>query len=380
MRGDTDLAIVKIGPSGTVAWRRFYDSGTHWNEAGERLATSSAGLIVVTGVSYSGVSEYRGLVSAWTPRGHRVWTKSLKPYGLGMVEMEDVLVNAAGRTFVCGALHLESHGEDLLVASYGPTGRLLWKKLIDGGTPASDRANALAFDAKGDVYVAGQLDRAGTNDDLVVLKYDVAGHRKWMRVWDAGTGSTESGTDIAVRGAVVAISGYSRHPVGKTGLVARYDTAGKRNWVWIEPGPDNTSYYSVAVDRYSHIAVGGGIDHLAGAHEDFLVARYEPYGGPADWMYEIPSPGTHYEYAQGVAMAAEGDIYAAGATGNADATLDAVAVKLRPGGSVVWLRRYSAGAEEEYRALRLDAGGVTVAGHVAMAGLVERLSLKAATP
>lgn len=378
-RGDSDLLLVKLRPDGSVAWGRPYDTPTHRDEHPCALSVSSSGLVAVGANASQAPVNNRALVVAWSPTGKVLWSRQLRPADGGSSFASDLVTDRYGRVFVAGQASNAARGTDFMVAAYGKDGAPLWTRMLDGGVKGGDAAWALAADGRGNLYAAGEMARAATGMDAALAKYSPSGRRLWLRTWDNGAAAPQRLADVAVRGTVVAVAGVSADIGIGRGLVGRYDTAGRRRWVWVDPSVGRQStYQAIAIDGYSHLVAAGYEDFNSGRSVDFLVTRFEPSGGPPIWDYRLYGPGEVADYAQAVAVSAEGEIYAAGSVQNADATSDAVLVRLGPLATERWVARYSAGAEEGFAGLELDGKGVTGVGSISDFGLVQRYTLTTA--
>jgi hypothetical protein len=377
-RGDTDFILVKVRADGTVAWHREYDRPL-WNEVPSSISVSAAGVVAVAGDTWKGPSDQRGLVLLWSTSGKLLWARQVKAATVGYADVDDVVADRYGRVFAAGRVWNDPRMADMEVTAYAKTGARLWQKLVDGGAKAMDFGHAIALDRAGNVYVGGNVTRTITGSAAAILKYTPAGRRLWLRTYDDGTARSHTFYDLAVRGSVVAACGYVADVDVFNGLVARYDTSGRRRWAYVVGDAfRETSYGSIALDAYSHIVVGGYQDFGAGGQADMLVSKFEPTGERAFWEWSWSGATASWDTIGDVAVTSEGQVYAAGSIGNADGTRDALIVHLTPLFSTDWMTRYGAGDEEAFSALVLDGKGVTAAGWSGGHALMQRFTLEVA--
>jgi outer membrane protein assembly factor BamB len=118
------------------------------------------------------------------------WSRGLAPAG-------DVVI--AGVTMNSGI------PQDFTVLKVdGDTGAQLWRQDIHGTaaiTQGSDGAHAVAVDAVGNVFAAGELTNRGTGADFIVVKFDEA---TGVELWRQTLNGTANGVDLAVAVAVDA--------------------------------------------------------------------------------------------------------------------------------------------------------------------------------
>ena len=115
-----------------------------------------------------------------------------------------VATDSVGNVYVVGYTEGRLNGEtffgsqDAFLIKYNPDGKTLWTKLI--GSSLGDKANAVKVNLSGHVFVAGSTDGSldgNTNmgrTDIFVAKFDSEGNKKWIRQY----GSTEEDTAIGL--------------------------------------------------------------------------------------------------------------------------------------------------------------------------------------
>lgn len=82
-------------------------------------------------------------------------------------------LDPSGDVIVGGAAGVRGHGEDLAVRKLrGRDGHLRWRRNVDGGGRADDRAQALAIDAAGNAVAAGVLRAADGVGDFAAVRFD----------------------------------------------------------------------------------------------------------------------------------------------------------------------------------------------------------------
>src|SRR5262249_9908392 len=134
------------------------------------VAADSTGNVVVAG-SFLGTVDFGGQTfmsnSGWDTflvkldaAGNKLWAKQVG--GLGQVGVWGRGIDANDNIVVGGELsgvadfgkgNVMSKDTDVLVAKFDTQGTLVWQKIA--GVESNQGADAVAVDAKGDVYVAG---------------------------------------------------------------------------------------------------------------------------------------------------------------------------------------------------------------------------------
>src|ERR1043166_4838788 len=75
---------------------------------------------------------------------------------------------------------------------------LEWARLYNGTANSSDAANCIAKDRQGNVYVTGYSSGAGTDFDIVTIKYNTSGDSLWVRRYNGPVNNTDEANAMAV--------------------------------------------------------------------------------------------------------------------------------------------------------------------------------------
>lgn len=207
---------------------------------------------------------------------------------------------------------------DIFLAKYSSNGTLAWVQSAGGNK--TDRANSVAVDASGNVYITGDYSGTATfgsisktsvsaSQDMFVAKYNNSGIVQWVQ--SAGGPSSDYGNSIVVdaAGDAYITGGFAgtatfgttiKTPVGGNDIfVAKYTTAGVLALVQSAGGISNDYVTSIAVDVSGKIYVAGyhegtiqfgAINKTAVGSFDIFVAKYDPIG--ASWLWVQSAGGT----------------------------------------------------------------------------------------
>jgi len=320
-----------------------------------------------------------------------------------------IAVDAAGNSVVAGYFMgtanfgtntLVSAGvTDIFVARYNAAGQVLWARRAGG--PGYDTAKGVALDTGGNIYVTGAYEGVadfGTNSltnttltsysDIFLARYDAAGNSVWARSAGAEFAHDE-GTAVAVDGVGnVLVAGrsvletFAGVPVANTGriLVAKFTSAGTEVWAWkagsysggnldIATGvaADGAGNVLVTGTFHSPLAAFGGGTFTNRGNSDIFLARLDS-AGTLQWTRQAGGAGE--DTASGVALAADGSAYVAGATGGAGsfsptnnvaslagAFTDGFVAKYAGDGGVTWVRQFGGAGVAAARGVAVDAAG-----------------------
>lgn len=251
--------VAKFTPNGDSLWARFYNwAGTNTGN-GQRVSCTPDGRIYFAGVVYNGSENLDDILTVkLSPDGDTLWGRVYDGPDHGYDFGVDVVVDAGGNVYVTGTVKNLGNSTDIVVLKYNAAGTLQWDWIYNGSADNDDapvgikldqdgyiciggetselgsarnlaffklspegdsvlyafipstygqRAYAMALDAQGNVYIAGER-HSGVDDDFVTVKFDGAtGDVDWEMTWEA------AGDDRATRICVgdedqVGVAGY----------------------------------------------------------------------------------------------------------------------------------------------------------------------------
>lgn len=331
--GVSDLFVAKYDPSGQVLWA--VSAGGSGQDGGTAIAVDPQGNVYVTGGTESASARFGSLflvntgkrdvfLAKLNAQGIFLWVRQSigidDESGTGLAVDTAGHVNLAGwfysPTITFGAYSLTNRGgSDIFLVQYNVSGQVLWARQA-GGT-SDEGANALAVDAAGNLYVAGDFystnlvfetvqltnnSPSGAASDLFLAKYNVTGALQWVKT-AGGTGNDAARAVTVDSSGAVCVAGYfwssSLRVDGMeiynantiTGFIspdifiAKYETNG--SVAWLKQGGNTLWEWgeSVAVDLLGNVYITGEFNgptsfdsqrlHDPGDYDGYLV-RFSP--------------------------------------------------------------------------------------------------------
>jgi len=220
------------------------------------------------------------------------------------------------------------------------------------GTSSVEVGRAVAVDASGNVYVAGQTGGSlgGTGaggDDGFVRKYDSSGTHQWLQQF--GTSSNDVAYGVAIDGSGnVYVAGSTSGVLsgtnlgGQDGYLRKYDSSGTHQWTQQFGTASDDVVYGVAGDDGGNVYVSGyTAGSLGGASAggwDGYLRKYDS-GGMHQWTRQF---GTSYnDTGRGLAVDVSGSVFVAGI---ANGSLGGVSAGNEDG----YLRKYDSGGTHQW--------------------------------
>jgi len=217
-----DAYVAKFDENGNLVWfRTIGGSNYDW---GSNIAAAPDGSIYVVGSTNSFSAENLDVfVAKLDSNGNLLWFKTIgtanDDWGSDIVVAPDGSVYVAGHT-------LSSSGDfDVLIAKFDQSGNLMWFRTIGGSD--DDYSDAIGVAHNGSVYVVGGTYSFGAGDeDIFVAKFDSSGKLLWFKT--IGTPDWEEAYNV-----IVAPDGtvYVAGTISTSAFLAKIGANGKLVWL-----------------------------------------------------------------------------------------------------------------------------------------------------
>ena len=219
-----------------------------------------------------------------------------------------------------------------------------WVALYDGLANDNDRAECLAVDVDGNVYVTGKSLGSSTDYDYATIKYNSDGVEQWVTRYDGPTNFYDIASSIALDGAGnVYVTGYSDGGSSATRLdyaTIKYNNDGVEQWVARYDGPINSDdlAYSIALDGAGNVYVTGRSMGNS-ANYDYATLKYSN-DGVEQWIARYDGPTNSYDHASSIALDGAGNVYVTGRSMGNSTNDDYTTIKYSNDGVEQWVVRY----------------------------------------
>ena len=331
--GGQDAFIARYDTAGNLQW--VHQFGTPGMDRATAVATDADGNAYVAGTTFGGLDFYTNaggidfFIAKYDATGNRLWLRQngtqMDDFATGIAVGADDTLYFTGYTGGSFANGGNPNNYDIVAALYDTAGNPYW--LRQYVSPKSDMARGIAVTASHEVYIVGNtygsLDGTSTpvSSDIFLLKLDILGAQQWVRQIDAGDLDDAKSVAVGPDGGVYIAGDTFGSLDGNTNngtvdvLLARYDSAGNRDWSRMFGGAQTDYAFGVAVTPDNVVQVVGytfGLDGIpsAGGSDAFLT-RYDAFGTKlGSRTLGTASP----DIARGVAVDASGNTYVAGQT------------------------------------------------------------------
>lgn len=272
-----------------------------------------------------------------------------------------VALDANGQVYVTGYSYDEETNYDFVTLKYDQDGRLLWVARYDGPASSSDYALALAVDTEGNAYVAGTSNGAGTSLDVALIKYNSSGKEQWTARYDGPSHRDDYALALTVdaKDNVYVMGNSFGSGTEHDYITLKYDSQGKEIWEARYNSPMNRDDTAAALglDTSGSVYVTG-TDRTRATSYDFATLKYDHKGKEA-WLARYHGQDAYFDSAQALVVDASGQVYVTGCSYSEKSAYDFVTVKYDSQGRQLWIAKYNGPANriDMPNALAVDRKG-----------------------
>ncbi len=365
-----DWVVMRLDTSGTELMSSLIDGPGNTFDIPFSIALNSNGSFAVTGffsMNTAGLSNNDIGTVFYDSMFNIDYTKYFNGDAFADDQGADMVVDAAGNTYVCGfTYNNDIYYEDLIVFKVNASGQRVWTYIYKGNQEiSSEKAVAIAIDSQQNVYVTGTTDSTTSNSfrNIFTAKIDANG----VAVWENTFSGTNSGSDypiaiaVAPNGNVIVAANTFNIGTDVDATLICYDPSG--NLLWSTPydnGGQGELFQALAVDNNNNAYGAGTFLPANGFLSDGLLVKFDPSGTVLwDTTYDFSSSNSDRDFFNSIALDNAGNVFVAGQANN-----NFVTAKYLPNGNPEWIQNYSHSSfPDSATAIAIDPfGDVLVAG------------------
>jgi len=195
-----DIATIKYNNKGEQLWVARYNGSANSTDFGIKIAIDSFQNVIVAGISVGSGGKSDFVTLKYNSEGKQQWVVRYDSPEKGQDDIADLAIDESGNVYVTGTVNAEiySPNSDYMTIKYNSDGIEQWVARYNGQGNQWDRANAVAVDQFGNVYVTGQSIGDGTGSDYATVKYNSDGVEQWVVHYHSIDTKDDGAIDIVV--------------------------------------------------------------------------------------------------------------------------------------------------------------------------------------
>lgn len=366
-----------------IAWGVRYNGPPDMSDEARDIVVDAAGNSYVTGSGFNSSGNLDAVTVKYDVDGNQVWVRSYDRGVSDNDEAKSIAIDASGNVYVTGYSKGSTTSTDALTVKYDNAGNQQWVAFYNGTYNQMDEGRAIAVDASGNIFICGYSSDSAFLFDALTVCYDNAGTQQWAQIYDGPISGNDELLDLVIDGSSnVYVTGNSEQAsFDYDFLTIKYNLAGSQQWLVTYAGPAGGDYgKAITLDPSNNVIVGG-MSGFSNQWFDYLTVKYSN-SGVQQWTARYNNGVNRFEDLWDVATDNAGYVYVTGQSqsiGNNSAPTDCATVKYTPAGNEVWVKRYDGGFTGDDRAYAIaldDTANVYVAGYSKNASNFDFITIK----
>ena len=355
---NNNCLVISYTSTGVQSWLILYNGTSNLSDGANALAIDGSGTIYIAGGSDNLITQKDALVAKYTTTGTLAWAKNYNGKGDNSDNVNKIVVDASGNSYLAGYTYNAGSEKDLLVVKLSPIGDTLWTKKYNGTSNNSDEAMDIAVDAAGNVYITGYAKESITGYNFITSKYTSTGILSWSTQYNnAVINGSDKASNLLVdaTGNVFVIGSSYSSPVGNEDyLIVKYNSTGVQQWINRYNGSSNASDIPIGIKQNGTDTYVTG-KSFNGTYDVIATVKYNSTGVQLWEALYSSTNGTARP--AGLEIDATGNVFIIGRTNNGMDD-DFVTIKYNTSGVQQWATLYnSTTGDDRGTAIAIDAFG-----------------------
>lgn len=274
-----DYCTLKINPNGSMVWEQRYDYN-NLMEVSAGIDFDNWGNIVVTGGSGKNTTTWEYATLRYSQVGNLVSETRVEVVGAGIDQPSGITKDLNGNFYITGSTTIDGINYDIKTVKLDTDMNLVWTNIYDGDG-FEDRANSIMVDGSGQVYLAGYSTQSNGETDFLTVKINTDGTLNWNKTISS---LHENGSAKAQK---IALDGngniYVLGQIIENGqfdlLTVTYNFDGKLRWKFIDDPlvAHEDIGLGIYTDALGDVFVLGKSKNIISSQAEYVHLKYSSY-------------------------------------------------------------------------------------------------------
>jgi len=319
-----DYLTIKYDVNGDTVWVKSYEGPGTYVDCAVDMVIDNEGNVIVTGYSYGIGTGSDFCTVKYDHNGDTIWTTRYNNEDENDTDDAYALtIDDLNNIYVTGCSNGGSTGLDFVTIKYDSNGDTVWVRRYDG-SGGDDEPYGIKVDGLYNVYVTGESMTEDNDYDYLTIKYNANGDQQWVRNYnnDDADSSDRAQTMAVDNSGNVYVCGDSYGEAGDLDIaIVKYDSVG--DTIWIKRFPASGSYdYSndIVVDDHENIYFTGR------SGNDIIIIKYDSSGSVV-WSKTYDGPDGLVDWGRSIALGEQGNVYITGWSESSITDYDYITIK-----------------------------------------------------
>jgi hypothetical protein len=338
-----DYATIKYNSAGIQKWVAIYNGPGNHEDRPYSMTIDDLGYVYVTGTSLGSGTSYDYATLKYGSSGTQLWESRYNGPDNEHDRANAIAVDVSGNVYVTGYSFGTETELDYATVKYNTLGLHAWDSRYNGPGNLDDVSSSIVVDDSGNVYVTGYSTGTDGFYDFATIKYNSIGQQRWVARYDGPGNREDRAFSMAIDDSSnIYVTGRSYGDTTDADWATiKYDSAGIAQWIVRYNGPLNSSDTpnKIVVDDFFNVYVTGSSSGV-GTNEDFTTIKYNS-SGEEQWVARFDGPHSGRDAAYSIAVDSMGNVYVTGWSWVIQLDYDYATVKYDSSGQEQWAAIYN---------------------------------------
>jgi len=336
-----NFVTLKYNPSGILLWTALYDGDGSPGYGANALAVDNDGNVYVTGSIIGTNFDYATV--KYNSSGVRQWVAKYNGLANNVDVSRDIKLDNNGNIYITGYSTGINDKVDYVTIKYNAAGIQQWLARYNSENNLEDFGVSLLLDNSGNVFVGGYSSLDAAYTDYSIVKYDSLGIQQWATRYSCPAWNSIDipKTMIMDNNGNIYITGTSNGAGTDNDIVTiKYNSAGIEKWIQRYNGPGNLYDIpgSIALDSHGNIYLAGET-HQIPQYTDLTIIKYDSLGNQI-WLANYNGDAHEYGAAYSMIVDDSDNVIITGYTDTGNNS-DCITIKYSALGELLWIKKYT---------------------------------------
>jgi uncharacterized delta-60 repeat protein len=343
-----DYAAVKYNSEGNELWVARYNGPGNHEDRPFSMTIDDFGNVYLTGTSLGSGTSYDYATVKYSSSGAEQWVARYDGPNSEQDRANTIAVDGSGNVYVTGYSFGDSTDLDYATVKYNSSGTQAWEARYNGPADTVDAGNSIAVDDSGNVFVTGYSIGLDGNYDFATIKYNSIGQQQWVKRYNGPANRSDRASSMAIdNSSNVYVTGTSYGDTTDADWATiKYNSDGVVQWIAIYNGSLNSldSPNKIIIDDLCNVYVTGSGSYNSGDGEDFTTIKYNS-SGEEQWISTFNGQNTFRDVSNSIALDGMDNVYITGRTWVTQLDYDFATIKYNASGQEQWVAIYNGPAD-----------------------------------